>query len=215
MIKCLASQDQVELLMLEKNMSLSEAIEGTKIKNLENTLGQISMIRIITYLLMRFSESFNVSKKITDGQAPIIAADIIEKYPYETVEDVILLLKQVRQGIIGDGKDYKLDGQNILNKWFPEYLDRKYAEVERLNKQAHAESIKVDTGEIHPVDRYYMEQRKKKVKQEQERKAKYQIDEMVKLMDRQMLEDTISDWERKEDMKPYLDYLKAKRREIK
>jgi hypothetical protein len=34
------------------------------------------------------------------------------------------MLKQARQGIIGDGKDYKLDGQNVLTKWFPEYLEK-------------------------------------------------------------------------------------------
>jgi hypothetical protein len=38
---------------------------------------------------------------------------------------------------------------------------------------------------------------------------------MVKSMDRTMLEETISDWSKKEEMKPYLDYLKRKRLIIK
>jgi len=38
---------------------------------------------------------------------------------------------------------------------------------------------------------------------------------MAKNMDRQMLEDTIRDWETKEEMQPYLNYLKSKRRIIK
>jgi hypothetical protein len=33
-------------------------------------------------------------------QSAILAADIVDKYPYETIEDVVLVLKQVRQGIL-------------------------------------------------------------------------------------------------------------------
>jgi hypothetical protein len=74
--------------------------------------------------LNRFNSNFNVGKSLTQQQSAILAADIVEKYPYETIEDVVLMLKQARQGIIGDGKDYKLDGQNVLTKWFPEYLEK-------------------------------------------------------------------------------------------
>lgn len=211
----MASQDQVELLMLEKNMNLPKAIDGTKIKKLEQELGELTMVKIITYLLMRFSESFNVSKKLTDGQAPLIAVDIIEKYPYETIEDVILLLKQVRQGIIGDGKDYKLDGQNILNKWFPEYLEKKYTEVERQQKQLQNDSLKMSPGEIHPVTLYYQKQRQQKLQKEKDAEMKPEIDEMLKNMDRQMLEDTIIDWEKRDDLKHWVAYLKSKRPHIK
>jgi len=211
-MQCLVSQDQVELLILEKNMNLQKAIEGTKIKNLEKSLGEINMVKVVTYLLMRFSESFNVGKNISNTQAPLIAIDIIEKYPFETIEDIVLLLKQVRQGIIGDGKDYKLDGQNILNKWFPEYLDKKYAEVERLERQQKVSEI---DSEDHPVTQFYEKRRIEKARKEKEAKMHLEIDEMVKPMDRQMLEDTISDWEKKPEMKPYLDYLRRKRLVVK
>jgi len=208
-MQCLASQNQVELLMLEKKLNLTAAIDGTKIKKLENVLGEVTITKVITYLLMRFSDNFNVSKKLTAAQAPLIAIDIIEKYPYETIEDIILMLKQVRQGIIGDGKDYKLDGQNILNKWFPEYLDNKYAEVERLNKQVDIEPTKNDAVTI-----FYQQQRDKKAIEMRDKKVHAEIDKMAKNMNRQKLEDTIKDWSQKEDMKPYVDYLKNKRRQI-
>jgi hypothetical protein len=214
-MQCLVSQDQVELLILEKNMNVQKAIDGTKIKSLEKSLGEINMVKIVTYLLMRFSESFNVGKNITSNQAPLIAIDIIEKYPYETIEDVVLLLKQVRQGIIGDGKDYKLDGQNILNKWFPEYLEKKYIEFERIKKQ-ELQNIKTDMNpENHPVVQFYAKRRAEAAKKEKEEKIKIEIDEMVKSMDRQMLEDTISSWEKQQEMNPFLDYLKRKRLVVK
>jgi len=214
-MQCLVSQDQVKLLILEKNMNLQKAIDGTKIKSLEKTLGEINMIKVVTYLLMRFSESFNVGKNITNSQAPLIAVDIIEKYPYETIEDVVLLLKQVRQGIIGDGKDYKLDGQNILNKWFPEYLENKYTEFERLKKQDYIISESEKTLRSNAVQKFYDKRKWQKQQKEQYQKMLEEIDEMVKSMDRQMLEDTIVDWEKKPEMQPFMDYLRQKRLVVK
>lgn len=210
-MQCLASQDKVELMMLEKQMDLPKAIDGTKLNKLERELGDITMVKVVTYLLMRFSEGFNVKNKLTPEQAAQTAMDIIEKYPYETIEDVILLLKHVRQGIIGDGKDYKLDGQNILNKWFPDYLEIKYTEVERQQKQAHLELSKVNNSETHPVTLFYEKRRKEKLKKEKDAEVKKEIDEMLKSMDKQILEDTIVDWEKKEEMKPWVGYLKSKR----
>lgn len=215
LMQCLVSQDQVKLLILEKNMNLQKAIDGTRINKLEKTLGEINMVKVVTYLLMRFSESFNVGKNITNTQAPLIAIDIIEKYPYETIEDLVLLLKQVRQGIIGDGKDYKLDGQNILNKWFPEYLEKKYIEFERIKKQENVISQDEKDLRNNAVAQLYAKRNSQKARKEREEKNKLEIDEMVKNMDRQMLEDTIASWEKQQEMEPYLDYLRQKRLVVK
>src|SRR5690606_5513897 len=142
-----------------------------------------------------------------------IAADIMEKYPYETLEDIVLMLKLVRQGKIGDGKDYKLDGQNILgkNKWMDQYLDLKYAELERIKDREKIQMNELGDNE-HAVTKYYTKLRADKARKEKEQKMLSEIDEMAKDMDRQMLEDTIADWEHKPEMTPYLDYLKQKRK---
>ena len=211
LMQCLVSNNEVGLIIFEKNLGISEAIGGTKLKSLEKTIGEISTITAICYLLNRFNANFNFGKALTQQQSAILASDIVEKYPYETIEDIVLMLKQVRQGIIGDGKDYKLDGQNVMAKWMPEYLDKKYAEVERLNKIPKKEEKMEECA----VEIFYRKRREKKALEEREKQMHFEIDEMVKLMDRQMLEDTISDWEKKDEMKPYLDYLKRKRKEIK
>ena len=211
LIDCLVSHKETELLLFEKELSLIKAIDGTNLKKVEKTIGVINLIKAICFLLNRFSSSFNVGKSINENQSAILASDIVEKYPYETIEDVVLMLKQVRQGIIGDGKDFKLDGQNVLAKWMPDYLDRKYAEVERKNQKAN-EAL---AEENNAVEMFYAKRREQKAREEREQKAKAHIDEMVKSMDRQMLEDTIADWSKKEEMKPYLDYLKRKRLIIK
>lgn len=214
-MQCLASNNEVGLIVFEKNLKLEHAIDGTKLKKLEKTVGEVGTITAICYLLNRFNSNFNVGKSLSITQAALLAADIVEKYPYETIEDVVLVLKQVRQGILGDGKDYKLDGQNVLAKWFPEYLEKKYIEFERIKKQEIDSIAAQNNSKDHPVTQFYEKKRKEKARQEQEKAMKTEIDEMVKSMDRQMLEDTIVDWEKKEEMKPFLDYLKRKRLEIK
>lgn len=197
--------------MLEKNMTITNAIDGTKLLKLQKAVGEINVAKAITYFIIRFSEGFNVGKNITSSQASMIAVDIMEKYPYETIEDVLLMFKQVRQGIIGDGKDYKLDGQNVFTKWFPEYLDKKYAEVELMNKK-HQDTLKTENN---AVEKFYAKRREEKAKKQREELARKEIDDMVKNMDRQMLEDTIIDWSKKPEMSPYLNYLKSKRTSFK
>lgn len=211
LMQCLASNDEVGLIVFEKNLSISNAIDGIKLRKLEKEVGEVNTITAICYLLNRFNANFNVGKSLTTQQSATLASDIVEKYPYETIEDIVLMLKQVRQGIIGDGKDFKLDGQNVLAKWMPDYLDRKYTEVERKNQKAN-EAL---AEENNAVEMFYAKRREQKAREEREQKAKAHIDEMVKSMDRQMLEDTIADWSKKEEMKPYLDYLKRKRLVIK
>lgn len=215
LMQCLGSNDEVGLIIFEKNLSISNAIDGTKLCKLEKSVGEINTITAICYLINRFNSNFNVGKSLTQTQSALLASDIVEKYPYETIEDIVLMLKQVRQGIIGDGKDYKLDGQNVLAKWFPEYLDKKYAELERQHKKLQSETIAEQNDKNHPVMQFYAKRRAQKAKEEKRKQTELEIDEMVKNMDRQMLEDTISDWDKKEELKPYLDYLKRKRQFLK
>lgn len=215
LMQCLASSNEVGLIVFEKNLKLSNAIDGTKLKKLEKEVGEINTITAICYLLNRFNSNFNFGKSLSQTQSAILAADIVEKYPYETIEDVVLMLKQVRQGIIGDGKDYKLDGQNVLSKWFPEYLEKKYTEFERLKKQeSQITSNEIDSKD-HPVTQFYEKFRLQKARKEKEEVMKIEIDEMVKNMDRQMLEDTILDWSKKDEMKSYMRYLISKRSVVK
>jgi hypothetical protein len=213
LLSCLAANDEVGLLSIEKSMTMQTAVDGIKLGKLERCIGDASALTVICYLLNRFNGNFNVGKSISPNQSAIIASDIVEKYPYETLEDIVLMLKMVRQGSIGDGKDYKVDGQNILAKWMPEYLDKKYQEVERINSQAKAELNSTETGNA--VEQYYAKIRRQKQEKNQMEAARQNIDEMVRSMDRQMLEDTITDWSKKPEMTPCMDYLKQQRRKVK
>lgn len=213
LLSCLVERNDAKLVVLEKNISIQTAIDGTKLSKLERQIGDFGIITAICYLLNRFNTNFNVGKKLTGEQSALLASDILEKYPYETIEDVFLMLKMVRQGIIGDGKDYKLDGQNVMTKWFPEYLEKKYEAFERQKQKEQSELN--NSNSDNAVEQYYAKMRRKKALKEKEEKMRAEIDLMVKNMDRQILEDTINDWSKKEEMKPYLDYLKQQRQKVK
>lgn len=208
----LGSNDEVGLLVFEKHLTITKAINGTRLLKLEKTIGEISTITAIAYLINRFNSNFNVGRTITPQQGALIASDITEKFPHETIEDIVLMLKQVRQGIIGDGKDFKLDGQNILAKWMPEYLDKKYAEVERLHT---IKPHNTTTTSNDAVEQFYAKRKKEVARKAAEEEMHNEIDAMVKNMDRQMLEDTIYDWQMKPELKPYLNYLKNQRPKLK
>lgn len=215
LMHCLASNNEVGLIVFEKNLSLPNAIDGTKLRKLEKSVGEIATITAICYLLNRFNANFNVGKSLTQQQSALLASDIVEKYPYETIEDVVLMLKQVRQGIIGDGKDYKVDGQNVLAKWFPEYLEKKYIEFERQKKKESAITESENDIRSNAVHQYYAKRKAEKARKEKQDQMHQEIDEMVQNMDRQILEDTIVDWEKKTEMQPFLDYLRKKRLVVK
>lgn len=212
-MQCLADNNEVELIVFEKNLTLSSAIDGTNLKKLEREIGEVNTITAICYLINRFNSNFNFGKSLSIQQSALLASDLVEKYPYETIEDVVLMLKQVRQGIIGDGKDYKLDGQNVLTKWMPEYLDKKYEEVERQQKII----IQKSDDNNNAVSIFYAKRKAQKLAEEKIKLAELEIDNMVKIMDRQMLEDTILDWETKndEELNKLLPYLRKKRKEVK
>lgn len=213
LLGCLVERNDAKLVVLERGISISTAIDGTRLNKLERQIGDFGIITAICYLLNRFNTNFNVGKKLTLEQSALLASDIVEKYPNETIEDVVLMLKMVRQGIIGDGKDYKLDGQNVMTKWFPEYLEKKYEEFERQKRKELAELNSSNTDNA--VEKYYAKIRKQKAQKEADYKMRLEIDEMVKLMDRQLLEDTIADWNKKPEFSRYMDYLKFKRQTIK
>lgn len=130
-MKCLISDYEVNLIMYESDLTLQNSMNGVLIKNLEKHIKKKNIIASLSFLLIRCAQNFNVGKNLTDGQIMILAVDLFEIFKYETLEDVVLMLKYARQGKIGDGKVFNLDGQTILHKWVPAYLELKAIERER------------------------------------------------------------------------------------
>ena len=139
LIAYLAKNDSTDLMMLESDLTLAHGINCANIRKLERVVGKKNIIKAISYLLLRLSENFNMKGKFTSEQAAITAIDLFEIFGYESLEDVVLMFKYVRQGRIGDGKDFKLDSQAVFNKWVPQYLDLKAQERENNHNKTKGE----------------------------------------------------------------------------
>lgn len=126
----MTENDPQELIIIESELTIQKAMNGTQIRKLDPILGRKNMIKAISYFLDRAAKNFNVGKNLTDEQTIILAIDLFEIFQYETLEDVVLMLKYARQGKIGDGKVFNLDGQTIIHKWVPAYLELKAIERE-------------------------------------------------------------------------------------
>lgn len=110
---------------IERTVNLQACIEGKTLKALEReNLGKELKISL-DLQLMRLAASMNLTRNITGAQVETIVLDLIELFPYETLEDFILVFKRIRQGYYGT--DYnRLDGATIRG-CMQKHLDEKAA----------------------------------------------------------------------------------------
>lgn len=187
-------------------LTIQQTFDKALIKSVfKGESGQIGF-SVVNVLVTRFIDSFGFSTKLNPTQIETLTVDILENFQYETLEDIIIFLKMARTGKFGStGRG--VDSNLILGDWFPKYLDKK-AEIREQNYQVKkTEFISNNSA----VDLYYKNIQKKKEQKKIFDNMIADIDKMVLNMDRTMLEETILDWSQKEEMKPYLDYLKRKR----
>lgn len=200
----------VSIAPIEMDLTIQKTFDKALIKSVfKGEAGQIGF-SVVNVLVTRFIDSFGFSTKLNPVQIETLTVDILENFQYESLEDIIIFLKMARTGKFGStGRG--VDANLILGDWFPKYLDQKA----ELREQNYQKDKMQNSDSSHAVELYYAKLKKEKEQKANDEKAKIEIDEMIKNMDRQMIEDTIRDWERKPEMSNYLGYLKYKRQNIK
>jgi len=199
-----------QLPMIEMSLNIKNTLELPLIRSVfKNENGPIGYA-VVNVLVNRFLGSFGFSTKPSENIIEAITVDTLENFSYETLEDIILFFKMCRQGAFGTTTK-GLDSNFIYGEWFPKYMEKK-AEI----REAEYVKIKNDNNSsVNNFEEYYKNRQEIKNKEAAKKQTEFEIDEMVKRMDRQMLEDTIVDWEKKPEMQPFLDYLRRKRLEVK
>ncbi len=140
LVNTLVNNDPVALIKYEEELTITKSIEGTSLRKMVKETSKSTVIDVISYFANRLAENFNVGKKFTIEQCTIMAIDIVDVFCYETIEDVVLMFKYVRQGKIGDGKDFKLDSQTVFHKWIPQFLELKSIELEKQHNAFKGEN---------------------------------------------------------------------------
>ncbi len=82
--------------------------------------------------LSKCSEAMQIS--LSDNAMKIITEDLIDMYKYESIQDIIDCLKAGRRGVYGINSYGKLNLE-LITKWMAVYLDAKYLEREKVEKQ--------------------------------------------------------------------------------
>ncbi len=199
-----------QLPMIEMNLNIKNTLELPLIRSVfKNENGPIGYA-VVNVLVNRFLASFGFSTKPSETIIEAITVDTLDNFSYESLEDIILFFKMCRQGAFGTTTK-GLDSNFIYGEWFPQYMAKKaeIRETQYLQQKSEGNST------ANQFEEYYKKRQLKKAKEAAKKQTEFEIDEMVKKMDRQMLEDTIASWEKKPEMLPYLDYLRKKRLEVK
>ncbi|TYP71509.1 hypothetical protein [Aquimarina intermedia] len=200
---------QISIPKMEMSLTMQDVFEKPLIRSVFKGENSQLGFTFINGMVKRFTDSFGFSSKLSPSQIEMLTVDTLEKCAYESLEDVILFFKMARSGSFGT-TTRGLDSNLIFGTWFPKYLELKadYREQSYQNEKSKLNSISVTYEDVQIT--YKKNTEKKKLE-----KIKRHIDGITKNMDRQMLEDTITDWQKDPIKKPYVRLLKAKRKSIK
>lgn len=200
----------VSVSVLEIGLTVDKNLDKPVIRGLfKNENGQIGFA-VVKVLVNRFIDSFGFSTKLSENQLEVLTVDTLEKFSYDSLEDIILFFKLARSGTFGTTKR-GVDSNLIFGEWFPIYMEMK-AEAREREYIKNKKTITESTLSIEEVKKSY---EKIKPNNSFRDRVLIYIDKITEGINRLELEDLIQAWSEDEQKKPYLRELKAKRQIIK
>ena len=200
----------INLGFYELQLSIDKTIDKPIIKStFKNENSQIGFT-IVSLLVNRFIDYFGFSTKLNESQIELLTVDTLEKFSYDSLEDIVLFFKLARSGTFGTTKR-GVDSNLIFGEWFPMYMEMK-AEAREREYIKNKKTITESTISIEDVKKSY--EKIKPAETFRDRVLNY-IDKITEGINRLELEDLIQAWSEDEQKKEYLRELKAKRLTIK
>ena len=117
--------------------TIAEAVnDGLPITVVSKVSGMDSVCAQIEFDLIKCLALLNLNLTIKEHQYPYIVQELVDTFPNESIQDFQLCFKN---GVKGKyGKIYNVD-LAVLAGWMGEYLDEKYAYIERQNEKVQSE----------------------------------------------------------------------------
>ena len=200
----------ISVSVFEIGLTVDKNLDKPVIRGLfKNENGQIGYA-VVKVLVNRFIDSFGFSTKLSESQLEVLTVDTLEKFSYDSLEDIILFFKLARSGTFGTTKR-GVDSNLIFGEWFPIYMEMK-AEAREREYIKNKKTITESTLSIEEVKKSY---EKIKPNNSFRDRVLIYIDKITEGINRLELEDLIQAWSEDEQKKPYLRELKAKRQTIK
>lgn len=195
--------------LVEMNLSIDQTFSKPNIRTVfKNENGTIGF-SVVNVLVNRFINSFGFSTKLSNDQIEILTVDTLENFKYESLEDIIVFFKMARTGKFGSTKK-GVDSNLIYGEWYPAYLEQK-ADIREQQYQKEKNALNSKEITLEDVRKTYSKHQEKNF----EKRVTAFVEKITKNIDRQILEDLITDWEKDPARKPYLNILKKKRITIK
>jgi hypothetical protein len=196
------------LAVMEMGLSIDNTFSEPNIRSVfKNENGQIGY-SVVSVLVNRFVSSFGFSTKMSDVQIETLTIDTLDRFAYESLEDVIVFFKMARSGKLGT-TNRGVDSNLIFGEWFPKYLEIK-ADIREENYQKEKNKLNSELVDVSKIDYSKLVTPQKKYEM-----AKEKVNEFCKGFNREQLEEAISEWSKNPKWKYYTDILKQKRKEIK
>ena len=191
-------------------LSIKNTFESPNIRSVfKAEHGQIGY-SVVSVLVKRFMDSFGFSTKMSDTQIEVLTVDTLEKFSFETLEDIILFFKMARTGKFGTTMR-GVDSNLIFGEWYPMYLELK-AEYREIEYQKEKVKQTVNPLSIEDIKKAYDKIQNKGIFRQ---KVSNYVDKITEGITRQELEDIISEWKQDDTKKLYLDIIRLKRLIIK
>lgn len=141
---------QIPIANMFVEVDQQKAIESKKNIFLLKILGEIELLKIYIILLKYFSYSIKVSEKMSTMDMLEIAKEYIKTYPYNSVKDFILLLKNIR--LAKYGPIYNRLDISVFFEFMTKYENEKCDFLEKRYKDSQCSLLANFPEEI--MDKY-------------------------------------------------------------
>ena len=128
------------LLLIQEDVTMDKALSAPILQEVVKKMGRATLLKLVCATLKLFCESINISQSMNAVQVYETGSLWLERYPTETLKDLILCLKRAKQGDYG--KIYnRFDGE-VFNDFWSKYLIQKaeYRENRHLDQKAREAS---------------------------------------------------------------------------
>lgn len=131
----------MEVTSLERRLTIDDAIKARSIQAISREIGEMNVIKAITGALMLTGEYFNTSTPLSESQAIQTASLLLDQYGTESLEDILLCLRNAKTGQYGTVYN-RFDGL-VVFEWFARYLDQKYERLEQIKHNQQMEQSQI------------------------------------------------------------------------